>query len=307
MGSFKLRLVSYFLLLSLVPLVAASWAFSEVATRGELANTDARLNAALRVAVRDYTEQVREAAGTAASLARVSAVQRAFIEHDPSQLVRIAREEPSTAFYSRERLLAGNEPQDLAAERSATVLAPNGRTLGRIVVWVPLDEDLLRQLLVNAGLEREDTLALANGGEIVAGRPAFIGSRELTGERAKYVELGAHDYRAVATPILSGPTTVTLIALTPKGEIESAVSDLRERFLLFATWGVGQLDDFHIEALGLYLAHGQGIVSAKHAQAVSIVGKREIHLGSILIQCGLRSGSALGRGWSTRSLTNIEP
>jgi diguanylate cyclase (GGDEF)-like protein len=234
MGSFKLRLVTYFLLLSLVPLVAASWAFSEVATRGELANTDARLNAALRVAVRDYTEQVSDAAVTAASLARVSAVQRAFIEHDPSQLVRIAREEPNTAFYSRERLLAGNEPQDLAAERSASVLAPSGKLLGRIVVWVPLDDDLLRQLLVNAGLEREDTLALANGGEIVAGPPAYVGSRELTGERAKYVDLAGKDYRAVATPILSGPTTVTLIALTPKGEIESAVSNLRERFLLFA-------------------------------------------------------------------------
>src|SRR5688572_9250116 len=145
MGSFKLRLVTYFLLLSLVPLVAASWAFSEVATRGELANTDARLNAALRVAVRDYTEQVSDAAVTAGSLARVSAVQSAFIEHDPSQLVRIAREEPNTAFYSRERLLAGNEPQELAAERSASVLAPSGKPLGRIVVWVPLDDDLLRQ------------------------------------------------------------------------------------------------------------------------------------------------------------------
>jgi hypothetical protein len=33
-----------------VPLLAASWAFNELATRGELANTDARLNAALRVA-----------------------------------------------------------------------------------------------------------------------------------------------------------------------------------------------------------------------------------------------------------------
>ena len=56
MGSFKLRLVTYFVLLALVPLLAASWAFSEVATKSELANTDARLNAALRVAVRDYAQ-----------------------------------------------------------------------------------------------------------------------------------------------------------------------------------------------------------------------------------------------------------
>ncbi len=33
MGSFKFHLVTYFLLLSLLPLLAASWAFSEVAAR----------------------------------------------------------------------------------------------------------------------------------------------------------------------------------------------------------------------------------------------------------------------------------
>ena len=234
MGSFKLRLVTYFLLLSLVPLVAASWAFSEVATRGELANTDARLNAALRVSVRDYTEKVRDAAETAASLARVPAVQSAFTDHNPSELVRIAREEPNVAFYSRERLLVGNESQQFAAERSASVLTPDGRFLGRIVAWVPLDEELLRQLRVNSGLVREDALALASAGDIVVGPPAFIGARETVGESARYVQLGGKEYRAVATPILTGATTVTLIAMTPRSEIQSAVGDLRERFLLFA-------------------------------------------------------------------------
>jgi diguanylate cyclase (GGDEF)-like protein len=234
MGSFKLRLVTYFLLLSLVPLVAASWAFSEVATRSELANSDARLNAALRVAVRDYTERVREAAAAASSLARVPAVQQAFVEHDPSALVRIVREEPNLAFYSRERLLAGHESQELAAERSANVAAKGGGVLGRIVVWVPVDEDLLRELRAGSGLEREDALALATEGGVFAGPGAFGASSRLPGERAGYVELDGRDYRAVGTPILTGPTHVTLIALTPKSEIHSAVSDLRERFLLFA-------------------------------------------------------------------------
>jgi diguanylate cyclase (GGDEF)-like protein len=234
MGSFKLRLVTYFLLLSLVPLVAASWAFSEIATRGELANTDARLNAALRVAVHDYGERVRDATEAADSLAHVPAVQDAFIEHNPSELVRVAREEPNTAFYSRERLLAGHEPTELAARRSASVLAPSGQLLGRIVAWVPADSDLLVELHENAGLEREDTLALATEGRIVTGPRAFVGSGEIPGERARYVKLGGEEYRAVATPILTGGPEVTLIALTPKGEIHSAVGDLRERFLLFA-------------------------------------------------------------------------
>jgi diguanylate cyclase (GGDEF)-like protein len=218
-----------------VPLVAASWAFSEVATRGELANTDARLNAALRVAVRDYTESVRDdAAATATSLARATSVQRAFIEHNRAALVRVAREVPNSAFYSHDRLLAGSKPPALAAQRSARVLTPDGDVLGRIIVWIPLDDGLLRELRVNAGLESEDTLALATAGEIVAGPRSFVGGRDIPGERARYLELGGQEYRAVATAILTGEPAVTLIALTPRSEIDGAVGDLRERFLLFA-------------------------------------------------------------------------
>src|SRR5918999_734762 len=234
MGSFKLRLVTYFLLLALVPLIAASWAFSEVATRGELANTDARLNAALRVAVRDYTGRVNEAGETASSLARLTTVQQAIIEHDPSVLVRVAREEPNTAFYSRERLLVGSEPPPLAAMREATVITESGRELGRVVVAVPLDDELLGELRLNAALEREDALAIASGGQIVAGPRSFVGSREIPGERASYIQIDGEDHRAVATAILKGQRSATLIALTPRSEIQTAVGDLRERFLLFA-------------------------------------------------------------------------
>jgi diguanylate cyclase (GGDEF)-like protein len=235
MGSFKLRLVTYFLLLSLVPLLAASWAFSEVATRGELSNTDARLNAAMRVAVRDYTQSVRDdAAGAAASLARATTVQRAFLTTNRAALVRLSRAVPNSAFYSRKELLAGTPPPKLAAKRTSSVLSTNQRLLGRIVVWIPLDNGLLAELRANAGLETGDRLLLATGGRIVAGPRSFVGSREIPGERARYVRLGGNEYRAVSTAILTGNPDVTLVALTPRSAIRSAVGDLRERFLLFA-------------------------------------------------------------------------
>jgi diguanylate cyclase (GGDEF)-like protein len=235
MGSFKLRLVTYFLLLSLVPLLAASWAFSEVATRGELANADARLNAALRVAVRDYTQSVRDdAEGASTALANATSVQRAFLTRNRAALVRVSRDVPNSAFYSRGQLLAGSPPPQLAAKRTSTVLSTNDQPLGRIVVWIPLDNGLLRELRANAGLETGDRLLLATGGRIVAGPQLLIGSREIPGERARYVKLGGREYRAVSTAILTGDPAVTLVALTPKSAIHSAVGDLRERFILFA-------------------------------------------------------------------------
>jgi diguanylate cyclase (GGDEF)-like protein len=233
MGSFKLRLVTYFLLLSLVPLLAASWAFNQLATRGELASTDARLNAALRVAVRDYTQRLdKDAAQAAKSLANATSVQRAFVMGNRATLVRVAGEVPNSAFYSHGRLLAGTAPPPLAAKRMGKVLSVQGAPLGKILVWIPLNGELLSELGANAALERADKLALATGGRVVAGPRFFVGSREIPGERARYLELGGEEYRTVSTEILTRPD-VTLVALTPKSEIAAATSDLRERFLLF--------------------------------------------------------------------------
>jgi diguanylate cyclase (GGDEF)-like protein len=235
MGSFKLRLVTYFVLLALVPLVAASWAFSEVATRGELANTDARLNAALRVAVRDYTQSVRaDAAAAATSLANATSVQRAILQHNRPALIRVAHAVPNSAFYSGDQLIAGSEPPALAARRSASVLSPSKKLVGRIVVWVPLDNSLLGELRANAGLESSDRLLLATGGRVVAGPRPFIGSRQIPGERSRYLTVSGNRYRAVSAAILTGEPAVTLVALTPRSQIHAAIGDLRERFLLFA-------------------------------------------------------------------------
>ena len=100
MGSFKLRLVTYFLLLALLPLLAASWAFSEVATRSEVGNTDSRLNAALRVSINDYARRVRvDLSETANSLANATSVQEAMQTSNRAALVRLARSVPDAAFY----------------------------------------------------------------------------------------------------------------------------------------------------------------------------------------------------------------
>jgi diguanylate cyclase (GGDEF)-like protein len=234
MGSFKLRLVTYFVLLALVPLLAASWAFSEVSTKSELANTDARLNAALRVAVRDYAQTIRDdAAATAHSLANATTVQHAFLTRDRAALIRLSNEIPNAAFYSRGRLLAGTDAPDLSAQRLSIVTA-RGKEIGRIVVWLPLDNGLLRELRDNSGLERGDILLLSTGGQIVAGPQSLLGARQVPGERSRYVRYAGTEYRAVSTAILTGSPAVTLVALTPKSAIRSAVDDLRKRFLLFA-------------------------------------------------------------------------
>src|SRR5262245_54862790 len=88
-GSFKFRLAAYFLLLALLPLLGAVWAFSEIATRSELGRADARLNGALRVAAADFQNQTEQASETAASLARATGFQEALGQANKAQLARL--------------------------------------------------------------------------------------------------------------------------------------------------------------------------------------------------------------------------
>ena len=61
LSSFKLKLVAYFVLLSLVPLAATYWGFSTVAGAGESRQVTLRQEAGLRAALALYAEQADQA------------------------------------------------------------------------------------------------------------------------------------------------------------------------------------------------------------------------------------------------------
>jgi diguanylate cyclase (GGDEF)-like protein len=234
MGSFKLRLVTYFMLLSLLPLVAATWAFSEVARRGETGGADARLTTALRVAVADHAEQVREeAAGAAKSLARATSVQRAFLTHDRAALIRTARAVPHSAFYSGSELLVGERAPALSVAREAEVVTRAGDVIGRVSVFIPLDGELVNGLRSRAGLEKTDRFVLVADGKVIAPQDDDV-RLDVPVQRPRFVELSGATYRAIGTPLVSGSRPVLLVGLTPKSQIDAAASDLRKRFIAFA-------------------------------------------------------------------------
>jgi two-component system cell cycle response regulator len=239
LGSFKLRLVTYFLLLALLPLLAASWAFSEVATRGEVGNTDSRLNAALRVALNDNSSRVDGLESTANSLAHASSVQRAFQTRDRAALVRLTRQLPDkVALSSGKHLLAGEKPRNLAVTRSAEVTSVNGAEIGSIVVWLPVDDSLLDSLRAGSGLENRDLLLLVRSGAIIGGPRNLVGTTLGPLNKAEYVNLAGTRYRGLSSPLLKS-SPIRLAVLTPTTGIDRAVSSLRERFLLFAFLALG--------------------------------------------------------------------
>jgi two-component system cell cycle response regulator len=233
LGSFKLRLVTYFLLLALLPLLAASWAFSEVAARSEVGNADSRLNAALRVAISDYSRRVDGLELTAKSLANATTVQEAFQTRNRAEFIRQAKLVPRSAFYANGQLLAGEPPMGVHVERSSFVTS-EGAVIGKILVWFPLDRTLLAQLRTAAGLTKTDRALLARSGTVIAGSSEIVGSNIAPLPKPSYLSLGDERYRGVSALIMRSDPPLTLVVVTPKRTIDDAVSSLRERFLVFS-------------------------------------------------------------------------
>src|SRR5262249_58860186 len=82
LSSFKLKLVAYFVLLSLVPLAATYWGFSTVAGAGESRQVTLRQEAGLRAALTLYQRETDRAQAQAERLARARPLQRALGRHD---------------------------------------------------------------------------------------------------------------------------------------------------------------------------------------------------------------------------------
>ena len=108
MASFKVKLVAYFLLLSLLPLAAAFWGFSTVAARSETRRVDARLQAGLRAGLATYEDELVAADEDAAQLARNLAFQRALIRRDRGALQRLLRGHPNLSVDAGDGFQVGH-------------------------------------------------------------------------------------------------------------------------------------------------------------------------------------------------------
>src|SRR6185312_11493185 len=136
MGSFKVKLVAYFLLLSLLPLAAAFWGFSTVSARSEERRVDARLEAGLRATLAAYQEALGSADKAATRLARRPAFQRALVAHDRAAPEHMLRGNPQLSVEAPGGFRVGKrDPR--AATRQIAVVGPGG-TRGAVIASVSL-------------------------------------------------------------------------------------------------------------------------------------------------------------------------
>ena len=230
MGSFKVKLVVYFLLLSLLPIAAAFWGFTAVAGQSETRRVDARLQAGLRAALATYQERLDAAQRSAASLARSRTFDLELQSGDLPQIVSALRGTSNIAVEGKNGVHFGRISPD-SVTRTVDVVTSHG-LVGRVTVGVPFDSSLADELRRNSGLGSADTLAVVFDGRVVASSPPVSGRVSAPVGQTLTTSVGGRRYRVLVAPALADDVRYRLAALSPQSLIDSANSASRNRLLL---------------------------------------------------------------------------
>ena len=253
-GSFKFKLVGTFLALSVLPLAAAFWGFTEVAERNVTGGADSRLEAGLSAALAAYEDERRSAERAAERLGRSPAFQAAVARRDRAALADLLRATPSLRIEMPDGFAVGRAPR-LAAETTVSLVGPGTRSAS-IIAAVPLNEQLARRLHARSGLTAPDELAVVGPDRRVgaASSAEIRGVAAFRAGRVTTARIGERSYRAISTRL--GPESeLVLAALTPSSAIVSEKRSVIGRLLL------GLLGSLLLIAFVAYVA-GRSIVGS---------------------------------------------
>ncbi len=231
MASFKVKLVAYFLLLSLLPLAAAFWGFSTVAARSETRRVDARLQAGLRAGLATYQDELVAADDDAAQLARNLAFQRALVRRDRAAIERLLMGHPNLSVEAGNGFHVGRV-DPTAATRQVTVVGERG-TRGAVIASVPLDRRLVGRLEGRSGLDADEHVILIEDRRVVAGPVDTIGSRfDARPGRTHTLTFSGTRYRTLVADTLNDLPSATIGVISPQTRIDAANHAAMERLLI---------------------------------------------------------------------------
>jgi diguanylate cyclase (GGDEF)-like protein len=281
MGSFTRKLVSYFVLLALLPVAAAFWGFDSLATRSETRRTDARLEGGLRATLGSFGDQLQAAQETAGRLARDPDFQLALRRHDATELRRLAHE-ATPLPVSVEPSLPGGPTPPFAVDRSVAVV-DHGRVLGTVVVRVPLDRNVLQHARFRSGLDRQDLLVAVRDGRVVLGPQALRGRPlvEAPG-RSTVLKVAGARYRTLRTSPLTEPPGVSFGVLAPQDRIEASARSVQRRLVLGLLGLIAVIAFFAyllsrsiVRTLGRFADAAYGIARGRLSERVPVRGRDE--------------------------------
>ena len=214
MASFRFKLAAYFVVLSLLPLAAAWWAFGAIADRSVRSSADARLESGLRAALAAYGDELDEAELAARAVVGDARFQQALRDGDRTGIEATLPRTPAIEVDLPSGPSVGALPAG-AATRAITVLGPAGET--RVVAGIAIDAQLLARLRARSGLSGDDRLLLTSAQEAA---PGTLGTRSIDGR----------GYRALSVG-LDASTGKVLVAATPSTALAADRRSFQARLL----------------------------------------------------------------------------
>ncbi|HEY7017220.1 MAG TPA: diguanylate cyclase [Gaiellaceae bacterium] len=225
--SFKVRLVLYFLLVSLLPLGAAGWALHAVARSSETRRVDVRLEAGLRAVIATYKTELAAAGKRADALAVDRDFQRALLRGNRAELRRRIAKAGDVRLEAPSFRLG---PPMIGPGTQIGVLN-KGKIVATLVAGVPVTPASLAQLRGRSGIDTGDELVVLQNDRVAAGPGRLHGAQLPAPTHAETFKLNGTRYRALSASPQRGNGQPALALLAPQAQIEHAVSAADKRLL----------------------------------------------------------------------------
>src|SRR5919206_4106536 len=180
--SFKLKLVGYFLLVSLLPLCAAGWGLHAVAARSETRRVDVQLEAGLRSVQASYKQELAGADARATALAHDEAFQHALQLHDTAELRARLAAAPGVVLRAGGSRLG---PSRLIGPGTSVDVFNDAGRVGTLTAGVP--PSALARPRDPPRPHPHDTPLVVEAGRVVAGPAGLRGSQLSPPSRAQTI------------------------------------------------------------------------------------------------------------------------
>jgi PAS domain S-box-containing protein len=219
------RLIAALLLLA-VPLAVAAWGLGDYSAQRERNNADTRLIDTLNSAGAVYRGVLANVDSAATRLADDRRVQHELLHGGHRAVVWRMRVDGQ---HPRSRLARWHGPVPAAAAVRKVDFLSKGRTIGQVVVFVPLDRQLVGWLSGRVDLGGRQQLGLVQGRRLAGEeRTLRVESGPPVG-RAGDVRAAGSSFRAVAEDLGAAAHRTRLAALEPASTIDSKASLARWR------------------------------------------------------------------------------
>ena len=227
--SFRSRLMLFFTIIVVIPMVAVGWVLFDLTESSETGKADAEVSQGLRSAYFIYDEAVDDARPLLDGIAGDTRLVRALAERDARAVDRRLRTlraaHPSVAaiavYGPDRRPLERTGADDALGYAVASPSVRSGERLGFVAVSVTTAPDLAREVKRVTELE----VRIVTGGRVLAS--TLTGSGPATTESGN-VEVGGDDYRArfgTTADAVGPPVKVGLLA--DESDRRSAIGDQR--------------------------------------------------------------------------------